>query len=178
MPPPSPDSPIAETERLLLRPFMLADLDAMAAILGNPEVMRFSLRGPYSREETAAFLDRVIGHYADRGAGLYAVIGNASKAVLGYCGYYFQEIDDREEWEIGYRLDPAFWGRGLATEAACAVRDYGFATLRRRRFISIIEAENTASIRVAEKMGMQHEKDSVFKGIRVRIYALERIEAR
>ncbi|MBN2655914.1 MAG: GNAT family N-acetyltransferase [Spirochaetales bacterium] len=74
-------------------------------------------------------------------------------------------------------LDPAYWGRGLATEAAAAAADYGFCTLGFPRLISIIEEENTASIRVAEKNGFLYGKDAVFmEQVPVRIYYKRRKE--
>ena len=67
-----------------------------------------------------------------------------------------------------------YWGKGLATEAAIATRDYAFARLGITRLISIIDPENVRSIRVAEKIGMQYEKDVVFQSLPVRIYAIDK----
>ncbi|PZD73949.1 hypothetical protein C1752_01639 [Acaryochloris thomasi RCC1774] len=163
-----------ETERLILRRFCETDLDEIAEVLSHPDVMRFSLSGPYSHERVRAFIDGCLKSYETRNAGLLAVIPRDEQRVIGYCGYYFQVIDQQNEGEIGYRLHPNYWGRGIATEAAIAVKEYGFGTLGYERMISIVEVENIASIRVAEKNGMTYEKDSIFLGqVPVRIYAIE-----
>lgn len=82
--------------------------------------------------------------------------------------------EEQKEYELGYRLSRKYWGKGFATEAAIACRDCGLNTFGLRRLISIIEAANHQSIRVAEKVGMTFEKKSTFHGIAVEIYALEK----
>lgn len=162
-----------ETTRLILREFRESDLADMHEVLGNAEVMRFSLTGPYSMEKTADFLRGCLEGYRKRNVGLFAVVLKEEQKVIGYCGFYFLSIDGADEIEIGYRLNPAYWNRGLATEAAIAARDLGFEKLGYGRVISCIEAANLASIRVAEKAGMHYEKDALFRDkIPVRIYAL------
>src|SRR5205807_7864742 len=84
----------------------------------------------------------------------------------GFCGLVSQSVEGVEEVEVGYMLDKAYWGRGLATEAARASRDYGFERLGLRRLISLINPENAASLRVAEKNGMRYERDAEFNGRR------------
>ncbi|MBB6479326.1 GNAT family N-acetyltransferase [Spirochaeta isovalerica] len=163
---------IIETERLILRQFTIDDLKALAPILADREVMRFSLNGPYSREKTEQFIRRCLDNYLKRGTGLLALIHKGDDKLIGYCGIVIQEIDGEELPEVGYRLDPSYWGRGLATEAAAAAADYGFYNLGFPCLISIIEEENTASIRVAEKNGFVYGKDAVFMGqVPVRIYS-------
>src|SRR4051812_7017915 len=138
--------------RLLLRPFAETDLDRMAQLMANPDFMRFSL-GVFSREQTAGFLEKVGAR--DR-AGLpsqFGVIFRENNQLIGYCGFFGQIVDDVEELEIGYRIDPAYWNRGIATEAARAVRDYALNELRLPRVISLIHPDNVASRRVAEKNG-------------------------
>jgi len=166
---------VLETSRLILRRFVETDAREMFDVLGNSEVMRFSLNGPYSFQKTEQFIARCIEGYEKHGAGLFAVCHKGDAKVIGYCGFYLLTIDGAEEVEIGYRLHPAYWGRGLATEASLAVRDFGFEKLGFERLISCIEEENTASIRVAEKSGMKHEKDSLFaEKVPIRIYSIAR----
>jgi Acetyltransferases, including N-acetylases of ribosomal proteins len=133
--------------------------------------MRFS-GGPLT--QTAAFLDKVIGW--DR-AGLpsqFAVIERATSTLIGYCGFLHQEVDGENEIEIGYRLDPKFWNRGLATEAARAVRDHAFRDLQLNRVISLIHPDNHASRRVTEKNGMTIEKHTNFRGFPTNVYSITR----
>ncbi len=96
---------IAKTERILLRHFHAADLDDMAQLFADPEVMRFG-RGPQSREWTREWLKKCLEDYFQKwGFGLWAVIHRPDRRLLGYCGLtLFDDVDDRSEIEIGYRL--------------------------------------------------------------------------
>jgi ribosomal-protein-alanine N-acetyltransferase len=85
-------------------------------------------------------------------------------------------VDGAEEIEIGYRLDPKYWGLGLATEAARAVRDHAFSDLKLDHVISLIHPENVASRRVAEKNGMVVEKETVFRGFPTIVFGIRRAE--
>ena len=162
---------IAETPRLILRYFCENDWEDLAAILGNPEVMKYSLAGVLTKDRTRNFLKKMLDHQRE-GYSYYAVIHRKNKQLIGYCGLLLCSIARQEEVEIGYRLDPNYWGRGLATEAAIAVRDYAFENLALNRLISLIQPENMASIKVAEKIGMEYEKDYIFMGMSVKIYRI------
>lgn len=167
-----------KTNRTVLRRFQMGDLDDMAKVLGSPDVMRFSLKGPYSKKESEEFINWCLEQYDNKGFGLYAIVYNEIKRVIGYCGYSFQIIDGIEEVEIGYRLHPEYWNLGLATEVSKSIQDYGFDKLGFDRMISIIESENIASIKVAIKNGMKKEKEVLFKDkIPVQIYSIERFSA-
>jgi RimJ/RimL family protein N-acetyltransferase len=176
---------IAETRRVLLRCFHVADLDAMAAVFGDPEVMRFG-PGPQSREWVQGWLRGCLEDYYHKwGFGLWAVVGKADRRVIGYCGLTrFDDIDGRPEIEIGYRLAREFWGRGLATEAAGAVRDHALGVLVLPRLVAIIDAQNEASLRVATKIGLRYEKTVLFRANPRQLYAIhamplaERAESR
>jgi [ribosomal protein S5]-alanine N-acetyltransferase len=100
-----------------------------------------------------------------RGFGPYAVMKKDSPELIGYCGLFlFPEIDGYSEVEIGYRLGRATWGNGYATEAAAAVRDFALHDLHLQRLIALIDPDNSASLRVAQKLGMQYEKDVMLEG--------------
>jgi RimJ/RimL family protein N-acetyltransferase len=162
-----------ETTRLILRPFREKDLDVLAELMANPDFMRFSL-GVFSREQTASFLEKVI-HWDRRGLpSQFAAIHRDDNRLIGYCGFFHQQVDGTNEIEIGYRLHPDYWGRGLATEAARAVRDHAFADLKLPRVISLIHPENVPSRRVAEKNGMKLEKQTVFRGFPTLVFAINR----
>ena len=134
----------------------------MAELMANKDFMRFSL-GVFSREQTAAFLERVQTRDRDGLPSQFAVIFRADERLIGYCGFFSWIVDGIEEIEIGYRLDPAYWKRGIATEAARAVRDHGLNDLHLPRLTSLIHPDNLASRRVAEKNGMTPEKETVFR---------------
>jgi ribosomal-protein-alanine N-acetyltransferase len=162
-----------ETPRLLLRSFTEDDLDEMSALMANTDFMRYSL-GVFSREQTAAFLDKVRARDRDGLPSQFGVVLRAEERLIGYCGFFSQIVDDVEELEIGYRIHPVFWGQGLATEAARAVRAHGFDTLKLARLISLIHPENLASRRVAEKNGMTPEKETVFRGFPTIVFSIRR----
>ncbi len=104
-------------------------------------------------------------YYRSWGFGPYAVVTKSNPEVIGYCGlFYFPDLGGQPEIEIGYRLARSAWGLGYATEAAHAVRDYAFSTLGMKRLIAMIDPSNIASIHVAEKIGMQYEKDIMLEG--------------
>jgi RimJ/RimL family protein N-acetyltransferase len=162
-----------ETARLALREMRADDLDFIASMLGDAEVMRFYPR-VYTREDSWAWLVRQQRRYAEDGHGLWLVEDRPSGSPLGQVGLIKQEVDGRTETEIGYLVARAQWRRGIATEAAAALRDYTFTTLARARVISLIRADNLPSQGVARKLGMRHEKDVVWAGLPHRVYAVER----
>jgi ribosomal-protein-alanine N-acetyltransferase len=161
---------ILTTERLRLRPLVPDDLDSLAILFGDPEVMRFSL-GLLDREQVREKLDRILATCAARGWNSFAVERIEDDRFAGICGLAPQNVDDIEEVELGYRLMPDFWGQGVATEAARACGDYALNTVGLPRIISIIEAANFGSIRVAEKIGLHLEKETWMWERPVRIYS-------
>jgi ribosomal-protein-alanine N-acetyltransferase len=139
---------------------------------GEPDFMRFSTKGPFTREQTASFLfDRVIAPAHAGLPSLFALIWRGDDRLLGYCGFLNQMVDGVEEIEIGYRIHPDYWNRGIATEAARAVRDHAFNVLKLERVISLIHPENHPSRRVTEKNGMTLEKRTVFHGFPVLVFS-------
>lgn len=156
---------IVETERLILRQFCLSDADAMNRVFGDSEVMRFG-DGVQTNQWVRDWLCRCFENYQQKSAiGPWAVVVKSSTETIGYCGFfYFPDVCGQPETEIGYRLARTYWGRGYATEAVIAVRDYGLNIFGISRLIAMIDPQNIASIRVAKKAGMQYEKDVMFEG--------------
>src|SRR5207244_1111803 len=132
-----------KTSRLMLRPFRPQDIDLLAGLMANPDFMRFSL-GVFSREQTAAFLERILSWQSQGLPSQFAVIFRQTGELIGYCGFFHHHVDGTDEIEIGYRLHPDYWNRGLATEAAKAIRDHAFADLKLSRVISLIHPDNVA----------------------------------
>ena len=163
---------ILETPRLILRPFQEEDIERLVELMANRDFMRFSL-GPYSREQTQAVLQKFLTWNRDSLPSPFAVVLREDNNLLGYCGFV-HHAEVPEEVEIGYRLDPLYWNRGLITEAARAVRDYAFLGLKLPRVISLIHPENAASRRVAEKIGLMPEKEITFRGFPTIVFALSR----
>jgi RimJ/RimL family protein N-acetyltransferase len=88
----------------------------------------------------------------------------------------FDDVEGRPEIELGYRLAREFWGAGLATDAARTAPDHAFQILGLRRLIALIDPENLASIRVAEKVHLRFEKEVGFRGRSPRLYAVDRTD--
>jgi RimJ/RimL family protein N-acetyltransferase len=146
------------------------DLEDMASLLGSPEVMAF-YPAPKTRSEAAGWIAWNQSNYARDGFGLW-VIRNTTGAFVGDCGLTWQTVDGVTDLEIGFHVRPAFQGQGLATAAAAACRDFA----QRRgisRLIAIINPANRPSQRVAEKLGMRLEQDTVWRdGRPIRVYAM------
>jgi RimJ/RimL family protein N-acetyltransferase len=165
-----------QTSRLFLRKFAATDIDRLAELTSNADFMRFSGGSVCDRAQAEAMLERLLAPERLGHPSQFAVILRENGKLIGYCGFFLQTVDEVEELEIGYRLDPAYWGKGIATEAARAVRDHAFRDLMAERVISLILPENSASKRVAEKNGMRPEKESTFRGFQTQVFALTREE--
>lgn len=150
---------ILETDRLIFRHLELSDLESLFALYTDPVVRRYLPEGTLTLEETRAELEWFLnGHPEHPKLGLWATIDKQTNQFIGRCGLLPWTIDDRPEVEVAYLLSKAFWGKGLATEAARAIASYGFEHLGLPRLICLIDPDNGASIKVAEKIGMTFEK--------------------
>ena len=168
-----------ETERLLLRGWRERDVEPYARLCADPEVMRFIGNGStLTREESVEQISRFSRHWEERGFGLWALEERASGTFIGFAGLAYQEdwAEGGHKTEVGWRLDRAFWGRGLATEAAKASVAYGLEKVGLERIVSIIRPENTASRRVAEKAGLTLRGETRWRDSRVVWYAVDRNE--
>jgi RimJ/RimL family protein N-acetyltransferase len=156
---------IAEISRVTIRCLRMSDGDAMHRIFGDAEVMRYG-DGTHTREWVDQWLrDYIEHHYAAWGFGMWSIEERINGEPIGYCGLSRDPKRCKpKETEIGYRLIRDYWGRGLATEAVCAVRDYATGKLRLPTLIAIIDPENSASIRVIEKAGFRFDREVMFEG--------------
>lgn len=168
--------PEIETTRLQLRPYTLEDLDELAVILSNPEVMRYSPRGSIPQEKvtevTQEILEFFIQHWKQYGFGVWAVVEKATGKLIGHCGLNF--LPNSPEVEVLYRLSQAYWHQGIATEATKASLRYGFEEVKLDKIVAITLPEHIASRRVMEKAGLRYEKDAHFYNLDVVYYALSR----
>ena len=162
-----------QTQRLVLRKFAPDDLDRVAELMSDPGFMKFSGGDVFTREQAAASLERMLAAERAGRPSQFAVIVRETGLLIGYCGFFVQNVDDKDEVEIGYRLDPSHWGRGLASEAAQAVRDHAFRDLKLPHVISLIHPDNAASIRVAEKNGMTLRKQTTWRSFPTLIYQVD-----
>jgi [ribosomal protein S5]-alanine N-acetyltransferase len=142
---------ILETERLTLRELTLDDVDGLLEIFADPDAM-WAYPSTKNRGETESWIRWAVDSYAANGWGLWAVIRRADGRFLGDCGPMLQPVEGQSVPELGYHIVRSEWGRGYATEAALACRDWFFANTEQDRLVSIVWLLNTASRRVAEKV--------------------------
>lgn len=166
---------ILETDRLILRRQVPDDLDALWALYCDPDVVRFIPDAPRAREEAREELEwHMHGHPRRPELGLWATIHKQTGAYIGRCGLLPWTIDGQPEVEVAYLLAKTHWGQGLASEAAQAITLYGFEQLGLSRLICMIEPDNVASIRVAERIGMTFEKEATDDKGPFRVYSRSR----
>lgn len=150
---------ILETERLLLRRLVMDDLAELFVLYSDPEIRQYFPEGVLNYKDTQEELEWFLnGHPRHPELGLWATIHKETGKFIGRCGLLPWMIDDALEVEVAYLLDKAYWGQGLATEAAQGILQYGFEQLKLSRMICLIDPENIASQRVAEKTGMSLER--------------------
>lgn len=160
-----------QTNRLLLRQFRQDDIDAYADMVADEECMRF-VGGVGDRGDAWRRMAKWAGQWILRGYGEFAIEEKSSGNFVGLCGPYYPI--DWPQVELGWTIARASWGRGYATEAANACAQWMFDDLGFPRIISMIDPENAASIRVAEKLGETQDGTFPYKGGHVLIYAMSR----
>lgn len=122
----------------------------------------------WSRDRTRQWIDQAIETSQTFGYCLWPLIQRESSTLIGFCG--FRPAQDAAE--IGWRLARDCWGRGFATEAARAVLKHGLETLGFHRIIAHVQSPNLPSIRVCEKLGLQHESNFLRNGRDIRVYSI------
>ena len=167
-----------ESDRLVLRRVTPDDLAFYTRLHALPKVAQhlYPEGRPRSPEETKAWMEYTLASYEQLALGYLAVVRKEDGALIGRCGVMDLVVESAEpehgirrgwfgreeapagvaltfECELGYTFDPAVWGQGFATEAACCVRDYARDVLRRPYAISAILPQNARSRRVAERSG-------------------------
>ncbi len=163
-----------KTERLIFKLLNETHLPLIAEYFGYPEVIEFLFPVHDPEKDALEMLEKQQQRYAEDAFGLYALTEKESGVFVGMCGPLRQVVDGIPELEIGYHLMPGYWGRGLASEAAQACRNFIFQQDISRSIISIIHTENIRSQRVAERNGMVCEKTSRFFDFPVYIYRIQR----
>jgi RimJ/RimL family protein N-acetyltransferase len=164
-----------ETERLILRLLRREDLETYAKIMGTRDVGKWFPKGDgYTHEESEKSLNAILKHWGKHGFGIWAIIDNADRALIGRCGLNL--IDETSEVEVDFVLAPNSWGKGYATESAKAALAYGFQKLKLENIIALAKPENTASRRVIEKIGMHFKRNAQYWGITCAYYAISKLQ--
>ncbi len=145
---------IIETERLLLRTFTLEDAPLVYELNLDPEVIRYTGDPIRDIDHARQVLEQtILPQYALYNHGRWAVLVKPDLQFIGWCG--LKARPERNEIDLGYRFMQTAWGKGYATEAAFASLQYGFEKLYIPRIVGRAMPQNTPSIRVLEKCGMQ-----------------------
>lgn len=168
----------SETERLIIRPNELSDRKAWEAFFVNNPSLDY-LGFDYKKDNVflaKEWMEIQLQRYKDNRYGHQALIDKESGKLIGQCGLLTQKIEEQEVIEIGYHLLPAYWGKGLATEAARFFRDFGFKNNIANEFVSIIDIRNIGSQKVAEKNGMCKVKQMKYFHLDVFIYKITKEE--
>lgn len=163
--PPSP------TLRLRFREMTIADAQNAFELNSDPEVIRYTGDGPFDSVEDAAAFLAAYDHYQRYGFGRWAVERSSDGQWLGWCGLKYTPALD--EHDLGFRLHRRFWGQGYATEAAIACLDCGFRDLGLQAIVGRAMADNQASIRVLEKVGMSRIGPYDFDGEAGLLYRID-----
>jgi len=152
------------TERLVLRPFVAADLAPFAALNVHPDVVRMLGSEP-SREQSDALVERCTEEMGREGWGIWAleVVGGAP--FVGFCGLHAvpDYLPFAPSVEVGWRLHPLFWGHGYATESALAALEYGFGPGSLAEIVSFTAAVNLPSQAVMQRIGMTRDAQGDFE---------------
>ncbi len=146
-----------ETRRLKMRQFTLDEIDAVYEFSSHPEVVRYT--GDAGIVTTKKDAEKIIRgvwlkEYEQFGYARYALIHKADKKIIGFCGVKFEPEENLPD--LGYRMLPEYWGQGLGFEAALATLAYARTQLKLSKIFAEVATENTASIRILEKLGMLH----------------------
>jgi RimJ/RimL family protein N-acetyltransferase len=165
---------ILETKRLRLRELTTADLDFVAAMLDDADVMRYYPRR-LDRAGSLAWIERQRMRYERDGHGLWLVLDRETDEPVGQVGLVTWELKGLPKpsyYEIGYLLHRPYWHRGFATEAAIGVRDYAFRTRGYDQVISLIRSVNEPSQAVAQRVGMSIIGETEFVGLPHLVFGL------
>lgn len=150
---------VLETERLGLRKMEVSDADYLMEIFSDPVAMQY-YPSTFPREVAEKWIGFNLKCYDTVGVGFFVCVLKTYGEFVGQCGIVPQVVDGQQEMELGYMLARRHWGKGFATEAALACRDYGFYTIGLDRLVATIFHLNTPSIKVAERLSMKFEKRS------------------
>lgn len=151
------------TNRLLLRLWKEQDLSPFAKMNANPQVMEFFPKIMTYEESIAAFC-QIIAHFTKYGWGLWAVELKTEKKFIGFIGlsHVVFQAHFTPAVEIGWRLQPKYWGKGYATEGAFQALQFGFNTLGLKEIVSFTSNQNIRSQKIMEKIGMSRNSKDDF----------------
>jgi len=146
---------IIETERLILRPFNMKDVQATFEMEQNTQINKYTNDGGVKTYEQVEELIKTIINvdYKENGFGRFALELKETSEFIGFCG--LKLLKESNEVDLGYRIKMEYWGQGLSTEASNVSLDYGFNRLDLEEIVAFVIPENVKSVRVLEKFDFQ-----------------------
>ena len=165
-----------ESPRLLTRKLVESDIEKWAEFFQDKEAFEFlpTYGLTTDLERAGHWIDKQLKRYEENRYGLQALIEKDTQNFIGQCGILVQEVDGKNEIEVGYHILKKYWGQGFATEAARLFIDYAFDRNLTPSVISIIDKRNIKSQRVAVKNGLVREKETKWNDLDVYIYRIEK----
>lgn len=154
--------PEIKTERLLLRPLNISDLDAMHKYASDKENTLYMYHFPRNIEETAEFLSSVTKEWEKDMPSFYEFAIESDGKLIGSVSVYLS--DDRNIGDLGWILNKKYWNKGYATEAAMAIKNFTLNILQVKKLTANCDCRNIASSRIMEKIGLELESNT---GIRI-----------
>ena len=151
------EQPTLQTQRLILRPFTMEDVPVVTKLAGEKEIAAKTLfiPHPYKEKDAQEWISTHVNIFEENKALVFAIVINANQQLCGAIGLGIDP--ENEQAEIGYWIGKPYWNQGYCTEAAQAVVQYGFATLKLHRICADHFQSNPASGRVMKKIGMIYE---------------------
>ncbi|MCF8245876.1 MAG: GNAT family N-acetyltransferase [Saprospiraceae bacterium] len=164
------------TDRLRFRPLALADKPRLMGFFEDPVATEFHFIKTDISEYADMWLRHQLGRYANDQGGLHAVELLETGELIGQAGLLYQWVDHVPKWEVGYHFFREHWGKGYATEAAQACRDFCFENEMAETLISLIHPDNLRSKAVAKRNGMTEWKRTTWRELAVAVYRIRRSE--
>ncbi len=164
---------LLETDRLLIRPFKLSDIEPSYEMNLDAEVSKYTGDGGVvsKAELERRITEDVFGDYEKYGYGRLAVELKGVDQFIGFTGLKY--LPDLEVTDIGFRFKRKYWGKGIATESSRAIIEYGFNDLMLDKIVGLVLPENIKSVNVLKKLGFIYEKDILEDGLLARQYVLK-----
>ncbi|SET77814.1 GNAT family N-acetyltransferase [Lacrimispora sphenoides] len=149
---------ILETKRLKAKEMTQNDFVNLASMLQDDEVM-YAYEHQFTDEDVQVWLDRNIDRYRKYGFGLWGISLKESDEFIGNAGLSYQNVEGELVLELGYLLKKKFWKQGYAGEITAEIIRYVFEVLKEKEIYSVIKSDNSASIKIAERNGMNKVKE-------------------
>ena len=166
----------AETQRFILREIEFTDADGMFELDSNPEVHKYlGNKIVSSKEEMLDIIAHIRKQYLDHGIARWAIIDKETNAFVGWSGLKFiveKTNNHQNYYDLGYRLIPKYWGKGIATETALASLDYAFRKLNCKEVFAIADVDNFASNKILQKVGLHFVETFALKDVTHNWYKL------